>query len=938
MSSSNPSRIPSLDDVLSLSSAEAAERLRELGFRNELAALENLRRIAREAVLEPAPRTLLEEIAHSADPDAALNQFDRVAGAAISRPSFYGLLQARPEVCHGLIRLLAASPFLADILVRNPAFFHYLFDTPVLLVRDVAFEDLLGELRGGLAVFRSQDTRFRALRRLLRRELLRLGGSDIAGGVDILTVARGLSDLADAVLQVLIDLLLPPLASRYGVPKHRSDGEVGFAVIALGKLGGQELNFSSDIDLMFVYGSEGETAPQASGQRPISNHEFFNRLAADVVKHATEVTAEGFIYRVDVRLRPEGASSPLARSVSSYERYYEARGEVWERQMLIKARACAGDAATGGEFMEMIGPFVYPAHVDSSPSDEVRRMKEKIEAKLGRRGQRETHLKLRPGGIRDVEFITQALQLLVGGQRPEVRCGRTAEAILALQREGLLSGGEAGELREAYRFYRRLEHRLQMRQNRSAYIIPEDSGDLRPVAISLGYTDASALRRDLDGHLERVRAIYDDVFRPAESTPDLDPAGLCEREPGDPEASAFLRRLGFDRPEDVHRNLIFLAFGHFPKLRGAKAKQHFLDLAPRLIEEARRRSDPDEALSRFERIVASYGAADMLYRILVEIPGLLDLLLGLCAESGFLSELICRNPALLDWLTQPEVLLRDRTEGELSAELSEALAEAQGEETMIASLNAIKNRELLRIGARDVLGLADMRTTLGQLTLLAEAILRKVWDLSGRRLSLKWGPPLNQRGDPARGVVLGLGKLGGEEMDFGSDLDLVFVYSEDGQTAGGSSGRTRDNLRFFIDQAQDTLNLLSSQTSHGLLYHVDARLRPEGGNALLAMSLAGYRRYLRERAATWERLALCRARLVAGDEVFGQDVLDRIDEFVVGDGLSEEEVKDISEVQVSRPDPPEDRTRGDRGRGVHRTDASDRTRPAVRGSPHSQHR
>jgi glutamate-ammonia-ligase adenylyltransferase len=899
MSSVSSSDLPGIDvdHLLSLPPDEAGARLRALGFRDGAAALQNLRRLASGSPLSPLPRALLAEVCASPDPDTALNQFERVAASAISRPSFYATLDDRPEVCHELTRLLSVSPFLADILVRNPTFFHYLFETPGLLTEEVPPERLLADLRRGIGVFRTQETRLNALRRLVRRELLRLGASDLTGETDILTVARGLSDLADAVLQILIDLLRPPLVSRHGVPRDGAGREVGFAVIALGKLGGRELNFSSDVDLMFVYGADGETDPASADAGPVSNQEFFNRLAGEIARHAAEVTDEGFLYRVDLRLRPDGEAGALARSVASYERYYESRGEVWERQMLIKARACAGDRETGEAFLGMIEPFVYPAYVDFSPAEEVRRIKEKIEAKLGRRGQRETHLKLRPGGIRDVEFIVQALQLLMGRQQSDVRAGATAKAIAALRRAGGLSEAEAADLEAAYRFFRRLEHRLQMRQNRSAYVLPEAVEDLRPVALSLGYPDAPALRRELDGHLARVRAIYEDLFRPAPPSPRLDAAALCEREPGDAEASACLRSLGFEQPEGVHRNLIFLAYGHFPRLRGARTKGRFLDLAPRLLDAARRRSDPDAALNRFERVVTAYGAAEALYRLLSESPGLLDLILALCAESGFLAEMISREPALLDWLTVPDVLLRDRTGAEMEAEFSAALSDVAGEDEAVAALNALKNRETLRIGARDILGLADVTTTLDQLALLAETVLRRAHALSERRLVARWGTPGTADGAPARCAVIGLGKLGGREMDFGSDLDLVFVYSDDGETTGGPQGERTENLRFFIDLAQETLNLLSHPTPHGLLYRVDARLRPEGGSALLALSLAAYARYLRERAATWERLALCRARLVAGDETFGRQVLDRIEAFVAGDGLSEAQIAEIARMR-----------------------------------------
>ena len=872
----------------------ARSELTRIGFRKPDRALRNLEGLVSPGAFATLPACFFRHLLAAPDLDMALNNVERLSRAVFSRSGFYRTLESRSDTCGVLVRMMGSSQFLADILVRDPEHFYWLIGTPDRLSAPCSPGKLGDELDSTVGAMETLDYRLNAVRRFARRELLRIGAGDLVGGRHIRDVAAELSGVADLCIQKVLGLLFPEMDARYGCPRNADGSRAAFAVIALGKLGGQELNFSSDVDLMFVYSEEGETDGAEDGGRQVSNHEYFSRLAERFVRAVGEPTEEGFLYRIDMRLRPDGASGALTMPLAGYEGYYARRGELWERQMLIKARPCAGSDALGRRFLDTVAPFVYPRHFEVSPAEEIHRIKRRIEDHLGRRGEDETHLKLRSGGIRDIEFIVQCLQLLVGRVHDDARSGNTLEAIGQLRRVSALSEAEAETLGCAYLFFRRVEHRLQMMHGLSDYTLPEAEADQVALARSLGMS-LLAYRNAIAGHLTAVQRIYRDVFSEAGDGGEGRSVGaLCEIDLGDPEALGVLSDLGFAQPEEAHRNLIFLACGHAPKTQGTRTRQSFMELAPALMQALQRSADPDQGLSNLERLVFAYGAGDTLFRLLASQPGLRDLLLSICAGSQFLINLMVRHPGLLDWLTQRDVLLRERPEAELEAELDSVMMRAEPDEQVATAFNAFKNRELLRIGARDLVGLTDTFETFHALSMLAEAILKRVYAVVYDRLTDRRGRPRHADGAPAMFVILGLGKLGGGELSFGSDLDLVFVYSADGQTDGPEP---LDNLQFFTGLAQRILNMLGQYTPAGALYQVDARLRPEGGNAMLVLSYDAYDRYLQRRAATWERLALSRRRVVAGSEAFGRKLLNRIETFVLGEGLTGDEIRYMVDIR-----------------------------------------
>ena len=866
--------------------------LARAGFRDAERALQNLEGLVDPSVYGQLPDGFLQALTDAPDPDLALNNFDRVARAIGRREAFARQLNATPELCRMLVYVLGGSSFMTDVLVRDSETFFWLTDSPHRIAESSDKKQLRASFDRDIAAADTREDKFNAIRRAARRELLRIGIGDLAGNRAIQYVAADLSILADVCLQKLIDILLPDLQARYGVPRDVKGQPADFAIIGLGKLGGMELNFSSDIDLMFVYSAGGNT----DGAKSTTNQEFFTRLCEQIVRAATDVTQEGFLYRMDMRLRPDGAAGALVMPLSGYESYYMLRGELWERQMLIKARCCAGSSRLGERFLDMVKPFVYPRHFDMSPAAEINRIKGRIEEGIGRKGQRDTHLKLRSGGIRDVEFIAQCLQLLVGRVHENARSDNTLEALRQLQGVSALSDREADKLRNAYIFFRRLEHRLQMMHNRSDYSLPETEDEQRVMARAMDVASARAYRNILDAHLKAVQEVYAEVFAEARESEGRSIGALVNMEVGDAEAIGLLEEIGFARPTEAHRNLIYLAYGHVPRLMGTQARQSFAELAPALMRALQDSPDPDQGLSNLESLVSAYGAGDMFFRILTVHDGFRKLVLSLCVGSQFLVQVITRNPGLLDWLVRPEVLYFD-SEAEilhlspgadaLREQLRVQIDRYGDTPELVGALNGVKNRELLRFGTRNLVDLTDTFETFEALTMLADAVAQVVYEVVYARLVEKRGVPRNKQGDEVGFVVLGLGKMGGGELSFGSDLDIVFVYGEDGETDGA---RAQGNLQFFIDLAQQMIAMLGQNTPQGKLYTVDARLRPEGSGALLALSLEAYGKYLDTRASTWERLALSRSRIVAGDPALGEKLLNLFEPFVVGTGFSDAEV------------------------------------------------
>ncbi len=883
------------------------------------------------------------------DPDMALNNLERLLAQPAAREQLPALLEHRARGLDAALYLLATSQFFADTLAVNPDFLDTVRNPPR---RHPAPAELLAELRAEVDAAPDDPSVLRAFRRFRHRHTLRLGINDVIRDRPLEEVTRELSRLADASLEVALDHALRTVGNRFGTPAGGDGKPAKVAALAFGKHGGEELNYSSDIDLMFVYDADGETTGRRSA---VGNAEFFARVVSEVVRLLSSLTDRGFAYRVDLRLRPEGGRAPLARSLASTLSYYDTMGRTWERQALIKVRAAAGDPALGKGFVRAIEPFVYRKYMSFAEINEVKALKRRMEYQATRAGTDDQDVKTGCGGIRDIEYTVQFLQLLNGGDLPAVRQRNTLLALEALEIAGCLTAQETYILSDAYRFLRKTEHRLQLLFDLQTHRLPASAEELRKLALRMGYShrsQESGVRiqesKDLatapplapDSRLltPQKRSPLDESGPPPLDTRDLllDPldqflkdladkttvnrtilnhllhqtfpdSGGAAAEPEsdlvlapDPDEAtvkAVLGKYPFRDAAAAYQNLMGLARESVPFLSARRCRHFLASIAPPLLRAVADTPDPDAALTNLERVSASLGAKAVLWELFSVNPPTLKLYVDLCAGSPFLSGLLINNPGMIDELLDSLVLNQPRTLDELRLELAELCRGASDTDTI---LHSFQDKELLRIVVGDLLGKADVRQTTAALSDLAEAVLNQVFDLQGPVVRGRFGVPrcpksasprsqveggvpdlrpadLGLETVPCRYAVLGMGKLGGREISYHSDLDLLLIYEGEGATepAPGATGRFEPttNAHYFTELAQHAIRALSRAGPMGRLYEVDMRLRPTGKSGSLVLSLAEFTRYYAGGAAQlWERQALTRGRVVRGDPAFASGV------------------------------------------------------------------
>ncbi|MFI5340205.1 MAG: bifunctional [glutamate--ammonia ligase]-adenylyl-L-tyrosine phosphorylase/[glutamate--ammonia-ligase] adenylyltransferase [Candidatus Methylomirabilales bacterium] len=875
--------------------AQLSQKLGVAGCQLPEQAARNIELLAPDAAarsqLEAIIPALLTGLRRVPDPDLALNNLERFHQAVLDRRFLLGLYRDNPGILYLLLTIFGSSQFLSDILVRHPQLFEWLLE-PGVARRPKGKEELQDEARQAVGAARTLDRRWGALRRLKVQEILRIGLQDLVGRQPLAGITEELSNLADVILEAACQICQAELTQRHGVPELTDDSgrtrECPFVILGLGKLGGRELNFSSDIDLVFVYEGEGETAgiPGSGGARlgRISNQEFFRKLGEMLAKGVGEVTPEGHLYRVDLRLRPEGRSGGIASSLRSCEIYYEAWGQTWERQALIKARPVAGDHALGETFQRLVVPFVYRQYLDFSALEEIRAMKERINLSVAQDRRVRRNVKLGYGGIREVEFLVQGLQLLHGGKNPWVREANTLRALHRLVGQGLMADADYEVMVRAYIFLRKLEHRLQILHDRQTHTLPESPRELAILARRMGYQPpehpdpAATLLEEYGRHTRAVRGLYD-AFLQTTQPREEESVG----EPADPVALFFsadlpleelrgrLASVGFDDLDRALRNFQAIRegqpFAHYPP----QARRALAQLGPALVTALQEVPDPDLALTTFERFIGSLAARATFVTLLAETQGLVGRLVRLFGTSEFLSATLLRQPELLDALLVPEPAARHGRE-RVAADLRRALLGAGTGSARLDALRRVKKAEELRIGLQDILDRADVTQTHRALTHLAEACLEAALQMAEQDLTERFGAP-----DPPGFAIVGLGKLGGQELGYASDLDVVFVYRQEGTTTGPER---ISHTEYFSKMADRVAKVLTSITQEGSAYRVDARLRPGGQKGELALPLAAFETHFSRLAELWERQAHIKARPVAGDPEVGAAFVERTHRFV----------------------------------------------------------
>jgi glutamate-ammonia-ligase adenylyltransferase len=752
------------------------------------------------------------------------------------------LRDTSPEQARVLAALFSGSPASAELLRRRPDWIQSHLQ-PDLLKNPRREQGMRRDLAGATLA---------DIREFKQREMVRIAARDLARLADLPQITEEISNVADVCLSAVFEHCRRELNTKIGKPYHLDADEnwqpTECAVLGMGKLGGKELNYSSDVDVLFVYSDEGGVfkGPPRRGAKPqsLKNHQYFKRLAESFI---AEVSRD--VFRIDLRLRPEGDSGPLARSLGSYETYYVQWGQAWERMMLIKARTVAGDAALGAEFLEMVQPFRYPRSVDEGFLREIGGMKDRIEQEVVKAGEIHRNVKLGRGGIREIEFVAQSLQVIHAGRIPFLQTPQTLPALQKLVQYDLLKGDEAKRLENAYCFLRDLEHRLQMENYLQTHTIPTSPKAQERLAALMGFSNRKQFESQLAEHTKHVRGVYEQLFKGRETskTPALEPnspewkAILAEHSFRDPDKCLPLLIEFAKGPGYVHVSprTVELAMQLIARLLALCPKKSDRELKPKAL------SDPDRVLTRLDTFVANYGSRAMLFEAWAGNPAYFELMVLLFDRSEFLAELAIRTPDLVDGLVMSGYLRRRKT----GAEIFEELRHGHKDEDQLLWLRRYHKTELMRIGLRDILGLADFEQNLLELSGLADACLEYASESVLRKHRIK-KPPF---------AIIGLGKLGGQEINYGSDLDLMFVAED-----------AAKNLPKLQRIATEILDMLSRQTELGVAFVTDTRLRPDGEKGLLVNTLRAYREYYQRRAQLWELQALSRRRVVAGNRTVGE--------------------------------------------------------------------
>ena len=754
-------------------------------------------------------------------------------------------------------RVLLASDFAFDVLQREP---ELLGAAGLALMTNPHHADAR---RLALDADMDEAAAMRALRVYRRREAVRLIWRDVNGLDTVEQTLAGSTALAEICLESALQFGERLLIARHGTPRSAEGGPQRLIVIGMGKLGGADLNFSSDIDLILAYPENGTT----DGARSLANETFFARFGQLLVKLLAEITVDGFAYRVDLRLRPFGSAGRVALSFAAMEQYYQQEGRDWERYAWIKARPVAGDISAGKRLIETLRPFVYRRYLDYTAFAGLREMKALIDAEVARKDLA-GNLKLGPGGIREIEFIVQLMQLIRGGREPGLRERGLLPSLAACEQLGVIGIASAKQLRAAYRVLRRVENRVQMLRDEQTHDLPDDPALHTRIALALGYADRATFDADVARARADVSAIFAEVMAPLQVGERRDvaaAAAYCQAIAAGAGDAQALRQLGYGDAVELHAKIAGLLNSAAVRAMSPRGRTRLDAILPVLLDEAAGSSAPDVCLDRLLRLLHSIVRRSAYLALLEEHPPARARLVALFADSALLAERVIAHPLLLDDLLDArlETDAPDRTA--LLAQTQRRLANvaADDAEARLVVLQEEKNSAMFRVGLAYRYGRLGAIPAARGLSVIADFVVAELLVMAtreARRLHGSLVPELEDEGL----AVIGYGSLGGSELGFGSDLDLVFVYDEAYAQRESDGARPLDGMRYYARIAQRMVNWLGLQTQAGRLYEVDVRLRPDGGKGLLVTSLAAFAGYQRERAWVWEQQALVRARPIAG--------------------------------------------------------------------------
>jgi glutamate-ammonia-ligase adenylyltransferase len=757
-----------------------------------------------------------------------------------------------------LAGLAEHSPFLWELATAEPArLLAVLKGSP-----DQHLSSLLARTGQALDATSEEAKAMRLLRRMKAEAALLIALADIGGVWPVMRATQALTELADAAVRAAVRFVLRNAAARGHLspadPARPQDGS-GYIVLAMGKMGAFELNYSSDIDLIVFYDPEARALVDKDNATA-----FFVRITRILVRLLQERTSDGYAFRVDLRLRPDPASTQIAVSTEAALNYYGSVGQNWERAALIKARPCAGDIEAGEAILQQLAPIIWRKYLDYAAVADIEAMKRQIHAFRGHEDIAvEGHnIKVGRGGIREIEFFVQTQQLIAGGRHPELRLRDTLSTLAVLAEGGWISADARDDLATAYRFLRKIEHRLQMVADDQTHTLPSSQDELERFARFAGFKGGDAFAKALTEHMRIVQEhyvrLFEDTSRQAERLALLFPKNADDRE-----TLNRLGAMGFRQPLEVSATVRRWLTGKHPAFRSEFALSHFAELAPILIDRLARSENPDGALAAFDQFIGGVRRGGRLFSLLRQNPDLVTLVALTLGAAPRLADIVARQPEAMDALLEPTFFGALPDENKLAAELERTIGEAQLYEDLLDRLRLFSQEHMFLVGARILSGTVSAEQAGEAFARLADVVLRALHRRVEEMFSQQHG---RIRGQET--ALLALGKLGGREMTATSDLDLIIVYDFDPEHPQSNGARSLYGSQFFARLTQRLISALSSQTNYGALYQVDMRLRPSGRSGPVATSIAAFASYQDTEAWTWEHMALTRARVVSGPPAF----------------------------------------------------------------------
>ena len=788
-----------------------------------------------------------------------------------------------PPLDERLVRFFAASPGSTEFAVREPAAFTASWTAAPRARPAAEFEH---DVVACLAASADADQAKRALRRLRNAEMVRIAIRDIVHGASVPSITAELSALADACIRHALVWLQAQLAPRLGQALDANGEALELLVLAMGKLGGQDLNFSSDIDLQFIYRGPGETA---GGRRQIDHQAYFDRLGKMLIALLGEVTEDGFVFRVDMRLRPFGESGPLTTSLGALEQYYAVHGRDWERYALIKARVVCGDAGCRTQLLALIEPFVYRRYFDFGALEALRKMKSLIDKEASTQ-QLENDIKRGVGCIREIEFIAQLFQLTRGGREPRLRDGALLSTLTTCAELGLLDASDVDTLRAAYLFFRRVEHRLQQVNDQHTHALPTDDKERDRLVVGMGCNDWDDCLAALSRHRGGVHTLFAALLGGDGNATDAH--DIAARDvwlmAADTDAlAAQMAALGFNDGSAASAALQALITPRFRNRLSEEARARLDRLMPLLLSMTARCTQGETTLERLSKLIHAIARRSVYCAFLADYPDALARVVELFESSSWVAEQITRYPILLDALLDTRELFTLPTAAELHQAVHDQVQSNRENdlEHGMDALRSFKNQQVLRVAASDISRRLPLAEISNQLTYVAEACLSAALQVAWHDLVQRHGEPRCEIGGATTRpgfAIVGYGKLGGWELGYGSDLDIVFLHDSSGAAQHTTGDKPVENAVFFTRLAQRLIHILSTSTHGGKVYDIDVRLRPSGASGLLVSTIDAFRTYQENKAWLWEHQALVRARGIVGDrdviaafESIRRDILER---------------------------------------------------------------